>query len=200
MLGKERVLVVYYSRTGRTRQVAETLCTLIPCDIEEIIDTTNRSGVSGFLRSSVDASLDTPARIQAIEKTPADYDLVIVGTPVWNSGVATPIRAYLQQVKGLLRNVAFFCTYEEHRGESAFEQMTQLSAKTPIAILAITLQEVSSFIHEYHGVSDLCISVPIIVNRTGVKAVLTLPLDAKERNQFRKSASVLRKITNSLDL
>ena len=46
-----KTIVVYYSRTGNTRKVAEELADTLKCDIEQIIDTQKRSDVLGFLRS-----------------------------------------------------------------------------------------------------------------------------------------------------
>lgn len=59
---------------------------------------------------------------------------------------------------------------------------------------------ISSFLQDYYGVSDICLSVPTIVNRNGVREVLKLPLEEEEIKQFQNSASTLRKITQSLSL
>ncbi len=59
---------------------------------------------------------------------------------------------------------------------------------------------ISSFLQDYYGVSDICLSVPTIVNRNGVREVLKLPLEEGEIKQFQNSASILKNITQSLDL
>lgn len=59
---------------------------------------------------------------------------------------------------------------------------------------------VSSLLHDYYGVSDICLSVPTIVNRDGVREVLKLPLEEGEIKEFQNSASILKNITQSLDL
>ena len=50
-----RVLVVYYSRTGNTRFVAEAVAQSLEADIEEIKDGKNRMGIFGFLRCGYEA-------------------------------------------------------------------------------------------------------------------------------------------------
>ena len=50
-----KVLVVYYSRTGNTRFVAEAIAQSLEADIEEIKDGKNRMGVFGFLRRGYEA-------------------------------------------------------------------------------------------------------------------------------------------------
>ena len=52
----------------------------------------------------------------------------------------------------------------------------------------------SSYLSDYHGLSDVCLSVPTIVNRQGIKEHIKLPLDFWERRQLRKSASVIKGI------
>lgn len=48
--------VIFYSRTGNTRKIAEELSNSLKCDTEEIVDTQKRSGVFGYIRSGRDAS------------------------------------------------------------------------------------------------------------------------------------------------
>lgn len=59
---------------------------------------------------------------------------------------------------------------------------------------------VSSFLHDYHGVSDICLSVPTIINRKGIREVLKLPLEEEEIKKFQNSASILKNVTRSLNL
>ena len=59
---------------------------------------------------------------------------------------------------------------------------------------------VSSLLQDYYGVSDICLSVPTIVNRKGVREVLKLPLEEEEIKKFQNSASILKNITQSLNL
>jgi L-lactate dehydrogenase len=59
---------------------------------------------------------------------------------------------------------------------------------------------VSSLLEDYYGVSDLCLSVPTIINSDGVREVLKLPLEKKEIQQFQNSAAILRDIVQSIDL
>jgi hypothetical protein len=43
-------LVVFYSRTGNARFVAQTIAARVSADIEEVIDLKKRSGIIGYLR------------------------------------------------------------------------------------------------------------------------------------------------------
>lgn len=59
---------------------------------------------------------------------------------------------------------------------------------------------VSSLLHDYYGVDDICLSVPTIVNRNGVREALKLPLTDEEVRIFQSSASTLKNIAKSLTL
>lgn len=59
---------------------------------------------------------------------------------------------------------------------------------------------VSSLVKDYFGVNDVCISVPTIVNRDGIREVLKLPLQEKEVEKFQNSATILKELTQSLTL
>jgi L-lactate dehydrogenase len=59
---------------------------------------------------------------------------------------------------------------------------------------------VSSLLENRHGVSDVCLSIPTVVNRNGISRVLDLPLDDEEVRLFRKSAASVRNVIDSLDI
>ena len=52
----------------------------------------------------------------------------------------------------------------------------------------------SSYLNNYHGVSGICLSVPAVVNRNGIKEQIVLPLNSLEKKQFQKSANVIKGI------
>jgi L-lactate dehydrogenase len=57
---------------------------------------------------------------------------------------------------------------------------------------------VSCLLEDYHGVSDICLSVPVVLGRNGVKKIIELPLDEKEKADFQKSAEIIKKVAQSL--
>jgi L-lactate dehydrogenase len=59
---------------------------------------------------------------------------------------------------------------------------------------------VSCYLENYHGIGDVCLSVPAVVNRDGVKKIIDLPLNEKEEEAFRKSAEAVKEINKSLGL
>lgn len=142
-----RLLVVFYSRTGTTRRVAETLSETLRCDIEEIFDEKSREGILGWLRAGRDAGASSLTEIKEIENDPASYDVVIIGTPVWNGTVSTPIRTYIHQQKGSFKRLAFFLTQDSplsaDRESRTFQEMSAVAGKQPIALLSLRRGDVA---------------------------------------------------------
>ncbi len=105
-----RTLVVYYSRTGITRNVAEAVAAELGADSEEIRDTKNRDGALRFIAACKDGVLKKTADIMPPEKNPADYDLVVVGSPVWAKTMTPAVRAYLEAFGDSIGRAATFAT------------------------------------------------------------------------------------------
>jgi flavodoxin len=135
-------LVIYYSRTGHTAKIAQELADALECDIEEIIDTKKRSGVLGWLRSGRDAGNQSLTVLKDPIKDPANYDLVIIGTPLWAGHVSTPVRTYIHQNQAKFNNVAFFCTAGGNKFSGVFDDMGELSGIAPVATLGVRGKEI----------------------------------------------------------
>ena len=136
-----KTLVVYYSRTGTTRKVAESISKELKCDIEEVYDLKNRDGVVGYLSAGKDATLKKLTEIKDVKNDPSKYDLVIMGTPIWSWTMSSAIRTYLTVNKNNFKNVAFFCTMNGSKGKT-FEHMREICGKEPKALLGLTTKEV----------------------------------------------------------
>jgi L-lactate dehydrogenase len=63
-----------------------------------------------------------------------------------------------------------------------------------------TVLSVSSVINDYYGISDVCFSLPTVIDRGGVEKVLRLELNPEEIERLRHSAKVLKTTIGSLDL
>ncbi len=59
---------------------------------------------------------------------------------------------------------------------------------------------ISTLIDGYYGVEDICLSLPSMVNRSGVERILKLELSADEEKKFRRSAETLKGIIKQIKL
>ena len=105
-------LVVFYSRTGNTKFVAETIAAELGSDIEEVFDQKNRSGALGWISAGKDATLEKEAHIAPTKRLPAEYDLIVVGTPIWAWKPTPAIRTYLVKNDLSGKRVALFFTMD----------------------------------------------------------------------------------------
>jgi len=58
---------------------------------------------------------------------------------------------------------------------------------------------VSTLITDYYGISDVCISIPSIVNINGIEQYVKLDLSEEEQKLFTHSANTLKKFIKSID-
>jgi flavodoxin len=136
-----KTLVACYSRTGYTKKVGQAIAGKISADFEEIIDLTDRRGSRGWLNASRDATFKRKTAIKPLEKNPADYDLVIIGTPVWAWTMTPAVRTYIEQNRGRFNRVAFYCTMGINGGERTISAMAKLIGKEPRPALIVLTRE-----------------------------------------------------------
>lgn len=130
-------LVAYYSWTGNTAKVAKLLAETLSADIEEILEVKPRSGLLSFMATVVDSvPKRSPPILQATINV-ADYDVVILGCPIWASNMATPMRTYIMQENPRIKHVALFCTLGGSGGKLALARMAALSEQTSLADLIL---------------------------------------------------------------
>jgi hypothetical protein len=60
----------------------EEIAKALPGDVEELADTANRAGPVGWLMSGREGSGRKLATLKPITRDPAQYDIVVIGTPM----------------------------------------------------------------------------------------------------------------------
>jgi len=89
------------------------------------------------------------------------------------------------------------------RGKGATNYAVGLAATQIIeAVLRDQRQvlPVSSLLEDHRGISDVCLSVPSVVDRDGVETVLPVPLSEEEAEGLRRSADTVRGVIGALGL
>jgi hypothetical protein len=98
----------------------------------------------GLLRSAYEAVFNKTPNILPPSKSAADYDLVVLGCPVWGEKMASPMRTYIARERRGLPQVALLCTVGAVGGRAALREMAALCGRAPIASLALTEKDLSS--------------------------------------------------------
>lgn len=137
-VGMTHLLVVYFSRTGFTRTIARQIARACSSNLESIEDATGRSHSFGYARSAFEAALHLDTPIRSAKHVPSDYDVVVIGTPVWCWNVASPVRAYIKKHRRQFKRVAFFCTFGGSGQTKVLRDLESLCGRPPVATLAVS--------------------------------------------------------------
>jgi len=92
----KKILIVYYSRTGKTKLICETLQKNLDAAAFEVKDKEDRSGTLGFLGAAYDVILDRHTTIEPGKIDLSPYSHIIIASPVWNWKLSTPIHTLLE--------------------------------------------------------------------------------------------------------
>ena len=91
-----KALIIYYSRTGNTRWLAQALADQLDAEVLELKCDRYRPGPLRYLRAGYDSVKGNIPPIDLPQRNYLAYDLVLLGTPIWTSYPALPLRAFLE--------------------------------------------------------------------------------------------------------
>lgn len=154
-----KTLVVYYSRTGKTRFVAEKVASELKAEIEEVVDLKDRSGRFGFLKAGYDATRGNETEIGETQKSPSEFDLVVIGTPVWNSRPSSAISTYVKRNSFDGKKLAVFCTNDGMGKDKAVERIKALISNGDIVAELVVSRVFENREENERKISDWCDSL-----------------------------------------
>ncbi len=137
-------LVLYYSRTGTTAKVAHALQAAMGAEIGVITCPRYQSGWFRYLLAGYDSVKGRLPAINAPDIAFDDYDLVILGSPIWTSYPALPLRSFLAKKPQLPERTALFFTCGGHSPpEKAVDCVNDLLPVPLATSLAIAQEDVA---------------------------------------------------------
>jgi flavodoxin len=123
-----KILVLFYSLDGNTAFLAKTIADAVQADIQEL--QLKKPMPSGFLKFMIGGfrvmTKKTPALLP-LEKNPADYDVIFLGTPIWVGNFNPAVRSFLSTTSLQEKKIALFCSCAES-GQEAFAEIKQILA------------------------------------------------------------------------
>ena len=153
------ILCIYYSRTGKTRSVMAEVAKSLDAELVEITDGVDRSGLMGAMKSCLDAVRKSTRFLEHFEtqRDLKDYDLVIIGTPVWAGRCSSITREFLKKYGRDLKRVAYVITRtdEKNHQEQVFEQMDLYTAAPHICAASIKAGDVGEVFWREEFLKDL---------------------------------------------
>ena len=125
-----KTAIVYYSMSGNTEYVAEKIAEGIKpsCQVDVIRITPEKAypdkGAKKFLWGGKSAVMGDTPKLLPYEFDAKNYDRIIIGTPVWASTFAPPIRTFLgENLTVAQKKVSVFTCFSGGGAEKAIEKI-----------------------------------------------------------------------------
>ncbi|MBU0504237.1 MAG: flavodoxin [Candidatus Omnitrophota bacterium] len=126
----KKILVVYFSHTGNTREIADQIHSIVGGDIFEIQAVKAYPNDYDACVKQAKQELDSgykPALKTKVENI-RSYDLVFIGYPIWFGTFPAPIKTFLSECDFSGKTVVPFCT---HGGGGPGRSVTDIKILCP---------------------------------------------------------------------
>ncbi|MBN1217083.1 MAG: flavodoxin [Candidatus Lokiarchaeota archaeon] len=127
------ILIVYFSLTGNTKTIAEKIATICNADILELKLKKELKPDKGmtYFWGGFQATMKRKPKLVEFDINPFDYELIIIGTPVWAWTFSPPIRSFISKFKLNGKNVILFVSCDGN-GEKAMKRFKEALKETNI--------------------------------------------------------------------
>ena len=121
-----KVLVLYYSQTGTTQKVAETLAASLGADIEAIEAVVPYAGSfeETIGRCKEEMESGTLPELKPLTSDLGAYDVIFLGYPIWFGTCAPPMKALLATAVFAGKKIVPFCTFGSGGLDSSVRDIT----------------------------------------------------------------------------
>ena len=105
-----KAIIVYYSLTSNTEFVAKELSNKLDCDILplEVLNPYPDKGFKKFYWGGKSAVMKESPELKKYTFNKDDYDVIILGTPVWAGTFTPPLRTFVKENDLSDKNVAIY--------------------------------------------------------------------------------------------
>lgn len=138
----DSILVVYYSYTGNSHELAQLLGAMKGWPVGEIVETHPRSGATGYARCALDSLFARHPAIRYEGPDPADFALVVLVAPIWMQRLAGPMRTFVAENRERIHRAAVLVSMGERGGSNAPAEIARLLGKDPVLAEVVTAREI----------------------------------------------------------
>ena len=112
-------LIVYYSYEGNTEFIARTISTVLDADIIRLTPKKemDSAGFAKYFWGGKEVVQKKKPELQPYDKDPNNYDLIVIGTPVWAFTFTPSIRSFLANHQFHNKKIALFCCHQGMPGK-----------------------------------------------------------------------------------
>lgn len=121
-----KILVTYYSLDGNTHYLAEGIAECLDADLLRLMPVKDiRNNKTKYLFGGRQAVTKKKPDLLPFDKNPEEYDMIIIGTPVWASTMTPAVRSFLSNSKFAGKKIGLFCCCRSNQGK-AITHMNEL--------------------------------------------------------------------------
>ncbi|MDD4202446.1 MAG: flavodoxin [Candidatus Omnitrophica bacterium] len=119
-------IVIFYSLDGNTRFIAENIAKTIDADLLELKlkKEINSKGFMKYFWAGKSVMTKANPELLPIDKNVQEYDLLVIGTPVWAFTYAPALNTFFEQNTIKNKKVALFCCHGGQKGP-VFKKMKE---------------------------------------------------------------------------
>ncbi len=118
----DKILILYYSRTGNTRMCCDVLQKELGADLVEVKDLKNRAGGWGFFTGALGSLFDVHTKIEPENPELSPYQNIIIASPIWTGTLSTAIRTLIDKNRSDNKRVVMFTTTNAAEKEKYIEK------------------------------------------------------------------------------
>ncbi|MBR4947618.1 MAG: flavodoxin [Clostridiales bacterium] len=137
-----KTAIVYYSMHGNVRYVAEKVAKETGADLIELIPKKAYpdKGMRQFIWGGSAVTFKKKPDLEPYAFNASDYDLVIIGTPVWASNFVPPLRTFLEDNDLTGKKIAVIATSAGGNSVKCIEAVKE-AVKTDSLVAVLSLLE-----------------------------------------------------------
>ena len=117
--------VVYFTRTGNSKRVAQKLAEKMSCELVEITDNKNWNGIFGFIKGGYYASKNKEVVIKTSKNVEPGDELILV-SPIWAGGLVPAVKVFLNSVETHKIHLVVTSKANTVKNPEAFKSVTDI--------------------------------------------------------------------------
>ena len=132
-----KTLIVYFSFSGNNELLAKELRNTLNCDLYPVRELKKRAGISIFL----DILFKRTPAIKKPDINLADYDHMILVSPVWAGRIANPLKSFIKLKKEQIADYSFISLCGAGGNKDLEAELRRLTGKKPIAVCELAVRD-----------------------------------------------------------
>ena len=127
---QKRILVAYYSLTGKTEKVAQAIANISGGELYRIQVAKSYPDNKKERRKILEQEIENNYLPPLVETTinPENYDIIFLGSPVWANHISQPVKSFLAKYNLNGKNVIPFVTHSGGGRGHTFQDVASLCA------------------------------------------------------------------------